>query len=188
MGERGNVKGSVLQSRIEFVLRSRGAEGVARVIGRLPEPDRATLGGLIMPFAWYPFEMNELLDRAIEGEMGRGDAIFRELGAASADDNLTSASQLHHMRDRNPQALLKQASGIYNVYYDTGRREYERIADTKAALRTFDSLSFSLSDCLTVVGWHERAIEMCEGRNVRVVETQCRAVGGTCCEYLCEWD
>jgi uncharacterized protein (TIGR02265 family) len=188
MSGRGNVKGSVLQSRLGFVRRHRGDDGVERVLQRLPEADRATLSGLVMPFAWYPFETNERLDLAIAAETGRGEALFRELGAASAEDNLTSASQLHYIRERNPQALLKQASGIYGVYYDTGHREYERLGDTKAGLRTHESLSFSTSDCLTVVGWHERAIEMCGGRNVRVVELQCRALGGPICEYFCEWD
>ena len=188
MAGRGNVKGSVLQSRLEFVLHHRGAEGVQRVLDRLPGDDRAVFSGLVMPFAWYPFEANDHLDHAIALEMGRGDAVFRELGAASADDNLTSASQLHYMREHNPHALLKQASGIFTVYYDTGRREYERLADTRAALRTLDSLSFSTSDCLTVIGWHERAIEMCGGRNVRITEPHCRALGAALCEYLCEWD
>src|ERR1700733_3252107 len=158
MAARGNVKGSVLQSRLGFVRRQHGDEGVGRVLARLPESDRAVLSGLILPFAWYPFETNEHLDRAIAEEAGRGDAIFRELGAASADDNLTSASQLHYIREHNPHALLKQATGIYGVYYDTGRRDYERVSDTKAVLRTQESLSFSVTDCATVVGWHVRAI------------------------------
>jgi hypothetical protein len=169
MAGRGNVKGSVLQSRIGFVRRHRGEECVARVLERLPESDRAALGGLILPFAWYPFETNEQLDRAIAEEMGRGESIFRELGAASADDNLTSASQLHYIRD-------------------TGRRDYERVSDTRAVLRTHDSLSFSVADCATVVGWHVRAIEMCGGRNVHIIEAQCRALGGASCEYVCDWD
>ncbi|HEY6461934.1 MAG TPA: hypothetical protein VIY73_17330 [Polyangiaceae bacterium] len=188
MADRGNVKGSVIQSRIDFVRRHRGDEGVAAVLARLPDPERASLASPVMPFAWYPFELNDHLDHAIAAELGRGDTVFRELGAASADDNLTSASQLHSMRDHNPHALLKQASVIYGVYYDTGRREYERVADTRAVLRTYDSLSFSFADCLTVVGWHERAIEMCGGRNVRVTEPVCRALGGPHCEYLCAWD
>jgi len=188
MAARGNVKGSVLQSRLGFMRRQHGDEGVGRVLARLPESDRVVLSGLILPFAWYPFETNEHLDRAIAEETGRGDAIFRELGAASADDNLTSASQLHYIREHNPHALLKQATGIYGVYYDTGRRDYERVSDTKAVLRTRESLSFSVADCATVVGWHVRAIEMCGGRNVRITEAQCRALGGESCEYVCEWD
>jgi uncharacterized protein (TIGR02265 family) len=188
MAARGNVKGSVLQSRIGFVRRQRGDDCVARVLERLPESDRAVLAGLILPFAWYPFETNAHLDQAIVDELGRGDTVFRELGAASADDNLTSASQLHYIREHNPHALLKQATGIYGVYYDTGRRDYERVSDTRAVLRTYESLSFSVADCATVVGWHVRAIEMCGGRKVRVTEPKCRALGGECCEYVCEWD
>jgi len=187
MAGRGNVKGSILQSRIAYVRRHRGDACVARVLARLPESDRFTLA-VVMPFAWYPFETNEHLDLAIAEELGRGDGVFRELGAASADDNLTSASQLHYIREHNPHALLKQASGIFGVYYDTGHREYERASDTKAVLRTRGSLSFSVADCATVAGWHVRAIEMCGGRNVRVVEPRCRALGAEVCEYVCEWE
>ena len=75
----------------------------------------------------------------------------------------------------------------YQVYYSTGRREYERIADTRALPRTPQSESFSLEDCLTVVGWHETAIEMCGGLEVRVSETKCRARRDDACEYVCEW-
>lgn len=184
----GNVKGSVLLSRLEYVWRRWGEAGVARVLSRLPDGDRAHFGSPIMPFAWYPFDLNEHLDTAIAAEVGPGDDIFRALGAASADDNLTSAAQRHYIRERNPHALLKQASSIYSNYYDTGRREYERVSDTKAVLRTHDSESFSVEDCLTVVGWHVRAIEMCGGRSVRASEPQCRALGGEVCEYVLEWD
>jgi uncharacterized protein (TIGR02265 family) len=188
MAQRGNVKGSVLQSRIAFVKRRLGDEGFARVLARLPELERLSFERPVMPFMWYRFEANELLDAAIAVELGVGDGVFKEMGAASADDNLTSASQLQYIRERNPHALLKQASTIYRVYYDTGRREYERVADRKAVLRTYESESFSVADCATVVGWHLRAIEMCGGTHVRVSESQCRAFGARWCEYVCEWE
>ena len=191
MAQRGNVKGSVLLSRLSFVTRRLGDEGLARVLARLPPDDRQAFERPLMPFTWYRFEANERLDAAIAAEMGADlsqDAIFRELGAASADDNLTSASQLQYIRERNPHALLKQASTIYRVYYDTGRREYERVSDTRAVLRTYESESFSVADCATVVGWHLRAIEMCGGSHVHVTEPQCRAFGAGHCEYVCEWE
>ena len=43
------------------------------------------------------------------------------------------------------------------------------------------------TDCLTVVGWYEKAIEMCGATNAKVTETKCRARGDDVCEYLCEW-
>ncbi len=185
---RGSVKGSVVASRLAFVRDERGDAAVERVLGQLTEEHRAVLRGMILPFAWYPFELNEALDLAIAQELGSGDDIFLRLGARSAEDNLASASQKQYMRDHNPQALLKNTSAIYGVYYDTGRREYVKLSETSAVLRTFDSLSFSAADCLTVVGWYERALTMCSGKSVRVVETRCRAKGDDICEYECHWE
>ena len=184
----GNVKGSVLASRLAFVREQRSDAVLARVLARLTPPDQAVLKGMLLPFAWYPFETNERLDRAIADELGLGEEIFLRLGAKSAEDNLTSASQRHYMDERNPQGLLKNTSAIYRVYYDTGHRNYVKMANNAAVLRTHESLSFSAADCLTVVGWYERAIQMCGGRNVRVVETQCRARGEPVCEYSCAWE
>jgi hypothetical protein len=182
----GRIKGSVILSRLAFLKEKKGDDALSRVIARLPADDQKTLAAVVLPFTWYPFEISARLDLAIAEEMGQGDTLFRMLGQASARDNLTS-TQKHYVADRNPHALLKQASAIYGVYYDTGHRTYERVSDSKAILRTHDAQSFSREDCLTVIGWHEQAIEMCGGRNPRVVETRCRARGDSVCEYVCEW-
>jgi hypothetical protein len=182
------VKGTVIESRLTYVREARGEQAVERVLARLSEDDRLILGGMILPFVWYPFATNARLDQAIADEFAMGDRIFFLLGEASAQHNLQSHSQKSHMREKNPHALLKQTSAIYQVYYDTGHRTYERVGDGRAVLRTIDSESFSVEDCLTVVGWHQTAIELCGGRNVAVKETQCRARGATICEYACEWE
>ena len=90
--------------------------------------------------------------------------------------------------ERDPLGLLKGAASIYRAYYKSGHRTYERAGERKVILRTFDSETFSRADCLTVVGWHERVIGMCGGKNARVEETLCRARGDAVCEYVCEWD
>jgi len=64
---------------------------------------------------------------------------------------------------------------------------YEKTGDCSAVLRTYDAESVTAEDCLTVVGWHVRAIELCGGRTVEVVETLCRARGAPYCEYRCTW-
>jgi uncharacterized protein (TIGR02265 family) len=184
---RGTVKGSILEARLTYLRRQADPTLALRVLARVPEADRQLYLAGIVPVAWYPFEMNERLDLAIGDELGHVDETFRALGVASALHNLTSASQLHYIRKRNPHGMLKQASAIYGAYYGSGRRTYERVADTRAVLQTRDSKSFSLADCLTVVGWHEKAIELCGGRQVRVVEAKCRARGDDVCEYVCDW-
>jgi len=181
------IKGSVLKSRLTFLEQRLGAAGVTRVISRLEFSDREILQGILLPAGWYPFETAERLDQAIADELGGSDEIYRELGAKSAELNL-SASQKTYVRAQDPHGLLKAAASIYRLYYATGERTYERAGEKKAVLRTTGSDTFSRHDCLTIVGWHERAITMCGGKNARVRETRCRARGDELCEYVCEWD
>lgn len=179
------VKGGALLSRLTFVREERGEDGVQRVLARLSESDRAACSP-ILTGGWYPFALNQLLDEAIAAEMGMGEDVFLVIGEKSALHNLNGAHKAM-LSIGDPHGLLKRAPQIYQMYYDSGRRTYERIADNKAVLRTYDAASYSKHDCLTVVGWHRKAIEMCGAKNARVSETKCRANGAAFCEYVCEW-
>jgi len=185
-GARGSIKGVVLKSRLGFVRDSRGEPGIRSVLARLPEADRAVLDSLL-PSSWYRFEINERLDQAIAQEMGRGDEIFTVLGERSAADNLASSHRAF-VDARDPHGLLRHAASIHQAYYDTGYRTYERTGERAAVLRTHDCASFSRPECLTNMGWHRKAIEICGGRNPRVTDPQCRARGDAVCTYVCEWE
>lgn len=185
MSER-SIKGSVLKSRLAFVNQKLGKVGLARILARVTKQDREILEGILLPAGWYPFETSERLTIAIAHELGDGDEVYRELGRQSAEMNL-AASQRVYVRERDPHGLLKAAASIYRLYYASGERTYERVADGKALLRTVGSDTFSREDCLTIIGWHERAIAMCGGKDVRVMQPKCRVRGDECCEYVCEW-
>jgi uncharacterized protein (TIGR02265 family) len=181
----GKVKGGALLSRLEFVRDHRGDAGFERVMARLSEADQNSCKQ-ILTGAWYPFDLGERMDKAIADEMGMGDRVFLLMGEKSAAHNLTKSHKAF-VTEKDPHGLLKRAAQIYQVYYDTGHRTYEKVSETKAILRTFESATYSAPDCLTVVGWHRKAIEMCGGEDVRVLETRCRARGADVCEYVCEW-
>jgi uncharacterized protein (TIGR02265 family) len=182
----GNVKGAAIQSRLEFV-RDRGGEpAVQRVLARLSEDDRKACAH-VMPGMWYPFDLNDRLDEAIAAETGIGDGVFLLMGEKSAVHNLGAVHRAF-IDQRDPHGLLRRSAQIYQTYYDIGHRTYERLGDKKAKLTTWESATMSKHDCLTVVGWHRKAIEMCGGSKVRVTETKCRAEGAEVCEYICEWE
>ncbi len=182
------IKGGVIKARLEFVRSRAGEEGLDAVLGRLPAKDQEILRGWILPVTWFPFDLNLRLDDAIAAVMSPGDRdhIFREMGRASADANL-GGPQRPYVREGDPHFLLRATPLIYSAYYKVGRRTYERTGETSAVLRTFDAEDVTRTDCLTVVGWHERAIELCGGKAVRVSETLCRTRGDPHCEYRCEW-
>jgi hypothetical protein len=87
----------------------------------------------------------------------------------------------------NPHAFLAKTPLIYSYYYDQGRREYEKAGEKEAVLTTREAETFSAPDCLTVVGWYRRALEMCGGESPSVVEEECRAKGGDVCRYRLRW-
>lgn len=180
------VKGSVLKSRLQFVEQHGGADAVDRVLAALAPADRAALRNLVA-IQWCPFDLGRRLDDAIVAVLGGGRAqFFERLGAASADTNLTGVHKAF-LTPGDPQAFLAKAPQIYKLYYDTGHRDYTATGPASAVLTTHDAETFSAPDCLTVIGWHRRALEMCGATNVQIVEEECRARGGTVCRYRIAW-
>ena len=180
-----NVKGSIVRSRLEL-LRNKGLFDA--VMARLPEGDRAVWSGLVLAASWYSFEMSQRLDAATAKVLSQGDArkAYLEMGRASADAHLGGVHKAY-VRVGDPHHLLSCAPQIYKQYYDKGYRTYERLSATSGVLKTFDAENVTANDCLTVVGWHERAIELCGGTSVKVREMRCRDRGDRHCEYACSW-
>jgi uncharacterized protein (TIGR02265 family) len=183
------IKGNVLISRLKFVRERGGEEALEKVLGRVPPEDQKLLRGWILPIGWYPFDLNQRLDGAIARVFSPDDKsqVFLDMGRASADANL-SGPQKPFLKQGDPHFLLGNAERIYAAYYQVGHRAYERTGERSGVLRTFDAETVSATDCLTVVGWHVRAVELCGGKNVKVAETQCRARGGAHCEYEVSWE
>jgi uncharacterized protein (TIGR02265 family) len=183
-----SVKGSILRSRLALVEELAPGDGRKRVLARLERGERETLEALLAS-SWYPFELGRRLDEAIVEELGGGKPdFFEKLGEASAEKNLGPAG-VHRafLVPGDPHAFLAKTPLIYSYYYDQGRREYERTGDAEGVLTTRDAETFSAPDCLTVVGWYRRALEMCGARSPRVVEEECRAKGGEVCRYRLRW-
>ena len=182
-----NVKGSVLLSRLDFVREHFGEEGVASLLEALTDEDRGVTTRLL-PAQWYPFELGERIDDAIMTVLGRGDpGTFHRLGVRSAEVNLAGVHAVFvHVGD--PHGLLRRAPAIYKLYYDTGSRSYEKTGEHSCRLTTRDSEGYSRADCFTVIGWHQRAVELCGGRNVRIEHPDCRVEGARTCQYDISWN
>jgi uncharacterized protein (TIGR02265 family) len=181
------IKGAVLKSRLAFVEEHFGKDGVRRVLEGLPPEDQRTLR-MLFTSNWYPFALGKALDDAIVRALGGGrPEFFERLGAASAEKNLAT---LHSgfLTKGDPHAFLAKAPTIYALYYETGRREYQPTGPKEDLLTTYDAETFSAPDCLTIVGWYKKALEMCGVRGARVVEEECRAKGGRVCRYRVRWD
>ncbi|AKJ05883.1 uncharacterized protein (TIGR02265 family) [Archangium gephyra] len=183
------IKGSVLITRLNLLMKQGGTGRLQQVLQRLPPADRKVLESVIMPIGWYPLELNSRLDAAIADALSPRDRnkAFVEMGRASAEENLNGP---HHVfiRKGDPHFLLSHSPEIYRLYYAVGSRTYEKTGPRSAVVRTVGAESVTEADCLTIVGWYERAIEMSGGRGVRIEQKKCRARGNGHCEYDCAWE
>ncbi len=180
------IKGSVLKSRLAFVEEHAGRDGLQRVLAALDPATRKELA-MVLTVKWYPFEIGERLDAAIVATLGDGKSeVFERLGAASADANLTTLHK-QFLSPGRPHVFLAKAPQIYGFYYETGSRTYEQTGECSGVMTTRDAETFSVPDCLTVMGWYKRALEMCGAQGVSIVEDECRARGGEVCRYRVEW-
>ena len=180
------VKGSVLKSRLAFIEEHGGADAVQRVLSTLSIDHQQALK-VVVGVGWYPFELGKALDAAIVQVLGDGRTdFFERLGEASAERNLTGAHR-SFLAAGDPHTLLERAPQIYAAYYETGRREYEQTGEKEGVLTTYDAETFSAPDCLTVVSWYRKALEMCGCTGVKVVEEECRAQGAEVCRYHVSW-
>ncbi len=182
------IKGMIINARKDFVEEHFGDDAWEKVVASLPAEDQKMLENLVLTASWYPFEFGKRIDEVIVEILGEGDEeIFEEIGAKSARRNLTKV-QKSFLTSGDPQAFLKKAPLIYKFYYDTGRREYEQTGAKSGVLTTYDAKTFSIPDCLTVVGWYKEALHMCGAKNVDIEEEECRARSGSCCRYVVSWD
>jgi len=182
------VKGAALLSRRSFAREVYGEGSWRKILDTLADKDRSELQGAILASTWHSFELNERLDAAIVDILGGGDKqIFQQIGRWSAKQNLTGPHKAFIAR-RDPRRFLAATDRIYSLYYDSGRRTYEATGPTSGVITTYEAETFSETDCLTVIGWYEEALEMCGATKVSMREETCRAKGGSECRYRLSWE
>lgn len=182
------IKGFILHSRKEFVIENFGVEEWEKVIATLPEDDQAIYKEFIHTSNWYDFKVGERLDAAIVDVLGKGSPqVFEDIGKKSAQRHLTGI-HASFIEPGNPQKFLNKAEEIYRIYYDTGSREYEETGPNSGSLTTYDAETYSIPDCLTVIGWYKEALKMCGAKNIEIQEESCRAKGGLYCQYNVKWE
>jgi hypothetical protein len=181
------IKGTVISARREFVKEHFGEEAWVKIVNALPTGDQLQIKGTILSSTWYPFEIGSHLDKAIVQVLGKGrESFFEELGAESARRSLAREHKTF-VTNCDPQAFMKKAGIIYKFYYDSGSREYKETGPVSGIITTHNSETYSVPDCLTVIGWYKEALKMCGAKEVTAIEEECRAKGGSCCRYRFQW-
>jgi uncharacterized protein (TIGR02265 family) len=183
-----HVKGNLILTRLDFLRNHGGEPAVRSVLERLSPEDCEVLSGLILSLADYDRGLYQRLSAAIVAAVHPEDRrrCFLEMGRASAERNLQGTQRVF-LKAGDPHRLLEGTEQLYRHYYLQGSASYRRTGEMSGVLRFETDAAPDGEECLTNVGWFERAIQMVGGLDVQVSHPLCEARGDPCCEYECEW-
>jgi len=183
----GRVKGSAITSRIRYI-REHADEDVYREIrDSLTPENRAWLKKGVLPHEWAPYSLFIELNVVADFVLGEGDlALCREMGRFGARVNLPTLYRIF-MRLGSVQYIMRKASRLWTVHYDSGHLEVEELTNKAVRLIIRDFEEPHRAHCLSVMGWAEGAVEL-TGANVRsAFEETCRLDGSDACRLYAKW-
>ena len=182
------IKGASIKARLAFVEKQHGADVLSTVLAGLNAQDRSVLQGRVLPSTLFPLELNARLDESIAQVLDPDDPvrIFRRLGKASAEANLSSFHRIF-LRGQGPHDVLKDFPSIRHTYYSDGEATYTPTGETSGTFRVVSAGSHTVPDCESTAGYFEKAIEMMGGKDVSVALGMCRHYGDPHCELICRW-
>lgn len=158
-----NVKGSSLQSKIDFLGQRFGDQAAADLRAYLRDQGV----DLVLAASWYPYDLFDqvlryIAEHYLDGELRR----LREVGRFSAEHALTSTYQVYLRRGDFP-AFLTLVTKLHGSYYDTGRLTAELVAADHAKLVLEGAPRYYESDLQVAAGFYSGAAELMGCKSVR---------------------
>jgi hypothetical protein len=182
-----NVRGVLLKARVQWVLKNKGEEGLARVRAILPaETAEAMIGRELVSASWYPLQHLVELNVAIDKVHGKGDfALIEELGAYACESNIPTIYRLFFAVGTITY-IIKKATAAWRVSYDEGNLELLVTEDHLVRFRMVGDFPRHRAHCLGLKGWIGKAAELSGARELEVKES-CRCFGDPECEFEYRW-
>ncbi len=179
------VKGTPVRSLQKFIDSNLNADQREKVFAALPaEYSRfrfPVLATEILPV----YMLNRLTEEAAKVR-GEGIEDFaKRAGREAARDAVKGIYRFFAMV-LTPAALLKRASQMWKTLYNRGDLKVDEQTEKGARLRLVDFPS-EFAGCSRLTGWIEGMAELAGARSINVIQTQCFAKGGTCCEWQINW-
>jgi hypothetical protein len=187
LNDSGRVVGSVLRAHLKWAGK-RWPDTLAVLTPHLAPEDRELV-------EHPPTEVNDTvlfsslvrIDRGIASAAGGdADAIFRALGAHSAELNL--AGLYNHYEPGEPHQLFTSMSFLHRTFQTFGRSTYERLGDRSGRIRIEGYDEYSPVFCESGRGYYEEALHMMHAPGpISVREVTCQCAREVACLFEMSW-
>lgn len=182
------VQSATVRLRGAFVEQRFGVDARQRYVASASPPLRALLlRDAKAASTWVDFDLFVEATVLADKLFGRGDlGLAWEIGRFAATHEVGVWKNLL-MRHIRPTLLLSIASGAWNHHYDGGRL-VSRATGANSVLVSIEGFpSPHRAHCQSIAGWMFGSLELGPRKDCRVDEVQCRARGGSACEFKLTW-
>lgn len=178
------VKGGKLSSKLAFVKEVYGETIVEKVLDSMTSDEQAALK-IILDSAWYPIDLYDKLLLAICNVAAGGDeAVYTKIGKHSAELAFTTTYRV--FRGKDPVDLVRKMSSMHAMRNDPAEMKVVNQSETHCTVRISKPKS-TVTLCKVSKAFFVRAIELCDGMDVRVLEPRCSGKGDSYCEFNIDW-
>lgn len=180
------VKGSPVRSLQKFIDSELTPQQRETVFQNLPPEYATRFRSPVLATETVPVHMlNRFTEEAAKARSEPVETFARRAGREAAGDAIKGIYRFFALV-MTPPALLSKAAQMWSSLYNRGELRVDEQTDKGARIRLTNFPS-EAAGCARVTGWMERMAELTGAKNVRVVQTQCAAKGGTCCEWKLTW-
>ncbi len=182
-----DIRGLVIQSRLEYIENMENGNIHAKVLQKLSDPARNAVGEQVFLTNLYPFHLLKDLDEAIGESLDVSlESIFRDIGQRTAPVVLDRYF-FNYIQDHNPHGFLAQLARLYPYLWNFGKYFYSKSDNGNATVQLTYDEDIHKPYCWFMQALLKKGVEICGAQNAALQEVQCEAEDGESCLYHLSW-
>jgi len=183
----GEARGVTLQTDANYVLKTKGEEGLAKVQRKLKELGLDFDYKQIKTMDWYPIGWRVISLLAICEVLGWGDKEIKDMGNCAPKYSFIATTMLKYFL--SVKKVFQESSRYWSKHYTVGRVEATQI-DEEKKYGTITLKDFKVHPilCPYYEGYFLRIGQfVIKSKEVTCQETECIFKGGSCDRFLIKW-
>lgn len=185
------IKGESIIVVPELVKKKFGTDGLEKWLGVLSEEAHGVYASVIEPYKWYDLKTIYLepVRKLCDLHYGGGYEGAMDAGRADAERVLSGVYRLF-LHFGSPGFIIRRGSVLFPSYYKDATMEVLEVKSKGCSLRLteFGGEKMEKFNEYTIIGWMQRAMELCGCKNVRVRTEPVSIHGVEMLDFIADWD
>ena len=183
------VKGTIVTS-VEGYIKENFSNRYQEWLDQLPTASKAIFSSPILATEWYSHEDGLIRPTEVASELFYGGDIkklSREIGKYSAEVGLKGIYKVF-IFIATPQFIMKRAGKILSSFYKPSKMSIgeERSSGVDLLVTEFPEPTVVTEN--RIIGWIEKALEICGVKNIKVSISQSLVSGDDKTIFVCDWE